>query len=202
MTVKPIILILALAAIGNGATIEFMGAPTGVNDGIDYVLPYQVTIDGMLQDVACFDSLDSVGPGDIWQANVLDLSDAAASGFFADGSLASYERVAWLSAQPYSDVLEQIGLQYAIWNVFDSVTRTTAAEESYSSAADAAAANNYAGFDFGVFRFIQEIGATAGASGTEQAFVFDPPPSSGPEPSTVILFGSGILLLVVGRLRR
>jgi hypothetical protein len=209
MTFKPHFLVpimaLALASVAQPATIQFVGTPTGVNDGSFYVLPYQLTIDLALQNVTCYDFLDDVNPGNAWQANILDLSDAADSGFFSTESVAAYERIAWLSAQTYLNSAEQIGLQYAIWDVFDPGVRTSADSLSYSQAADAAASGGYADFDFSNFRFIQEVGVVAGASGTFQAFVFQTAATVTslpdfaapiPEPSTNALFLCGILLLV------
>jgi hypothetical protein len=204
------VMALALASVAQPATIQFVGAPTGVNDGSFYVLPYQLTIDAALQNVTCYDFLDEVSPGNVWQANILGLSDAADSGFFSDESVSAYERIAWLSAQTYSNSAEQIGLQYAIWDVFDPGVRTNPDSVSYSQAADTAASGGYAGFDFSNFRFIQEVGAVAGTSGTFQAFVFQVAATTTsqreldapiPEPSTAVLFAGGILLLLAARTR-
>ena len=209
MKIKSALLVLSLVHVGGAATIQFVGAPTGVNDGSYYVMPYQITIDGSTQDVTCYDFLDDVNYGDTWQANILDVADAANSGFFAHGSLATYERIAWLSAQTYTDSAEQVGLQYAIWDVFSSTNLSNPDAVIYEQAADAAAADNYAGFNFSGFEFIQEIGAEAGASGTKQAFVYQStvnaaiaflsPSSPTPEPGTVTLFVLGILLLTMGK---
>jgi len=209
MRIKFAVLFLSLVHIGGAATIQFVGVPTGVNDGSYYVTPYQITIDGSTQDVTCYDFLDDVNYGDTWQANILDLADAANSGFFAHGSLATYERIAWLSAQTYTDSAEEIGLQYAIWDVFGSTNLTSPDTLIFEQEADAAAAENYAGFNFSGFEFIQEIGAVAGASGTKQAFVYQTtvstaiallsPSSPIPEPETVTLFVMGVLLLMLGK---
>jgi hypothetical protein len=189
--------LLAWAVLLPAATIVFEGAPTGVNDGKDYVLPYQVSIDGAMQLVDCIDFADSVSLNDTYVASVLTLEQAATSGFFSTGGgVGGYERVAWLSAQSYSGDAQQIGLQYAIWNVFGSAAQTADAV-MYENAADEAAAGGYAGFDFSTFRFIQQAGAVSGQSGTEQAFVFSTPNSpaspfnqqNAPEPVTIWLLG-------------
>ena len=203
---KPIILLLTLAAAASASTIVFGGEPTGVDDGKYYVLPYQLTIDGVSQLVTCYDTHDEVSSGDTWNANLLTLNQAAATGYF-DGAnaLAGYERVAWLSVQSYSGNDQQIGLQHAIWNVFGSAP-VTAAETTYDQAANAAAQSNYAGFNFSGFRFIEEVGATPGAPGTEQAFVFNLNPTSTtsatPEPGTLGLMLSGAALTFAGLRKR
>jgi hypothetical protein len=97
-----VLLLIALSGIAAqfaiADTIQFLGVPTGVNDGQYYDLPYQIAIDGAADLVACYDIFDDVNFGDIWQANLLTLAEAAASGYFSmdANALAGYERVAWL----------------------------------------------------------------------------------------------------------
>jgi hypothetical protein len=191
---------LLSAAAACASTIVFEGAPTGVNDGSWYVLPYEITIDGSSQLVACYDTFDDVNSGDTWNASLLTLDQAANSGYFTAGNaLANYERIAWLYAQPYSDTDQQIGLQYAIWNVFGSAPNT-ADSIAFENAATQAAANGYQGFDFSGFRFIQQPGITAGSPGAEQAFVYQVSVSGrgnpvAPEPSTLWSLAGGLFFL-------
>ncbi len=200
--------LLALAAVA-GATpkppasqITFVDAPTGVNDGAHYVMPYRITIDAAYRLVTCYDTFDEVKQGDTWQANLLSINDAAATGYFGGPqALPLYERVAWLSAQTYSNASQQVGLQHAIWRVFGSASQTQDAI-TYGNAADVAAANNYSGFDFSNFRFIEQVGGIPGHTGTEQAFVFRDGgvPAPLPEPGALAQLGAGVLLtLAAGR---
>ncbi len=168
-------------------TIQFLGVPTGVNDGQYYALPYQIAIDGTADLVACYDIFDDVNFGDIWQGNLLTLAQAAASGYFSmdANALAGYERIAWLDAQPYQNAAEQIGLQYAIWNVFGS-SQSSADAVIYEAEANAASAAGYSGFDFSNVRFIEQVGGVSGRPGTEQAFVYwQAPPRSELRPEVV-----------------
>jgi hypothetical protein len=204
-------LLATAAGLANADSIQFIGAPTGVNDGAYYDLPYQISINGVNELVTCYDLFDDVNSGDRWQANLLTLSQAAASGFFStdQGALARYEEIAWLDAQSYQNTTQQIGLQYAIWNVFGTYA-TTAASQSYVTQANAAAASGYQGFSFNNVRFIEQIGGVAGKPGTEQAFVYWETPatqseSTGratPEPATVWLFLASLLLVGLISLRR
>jgi hypothetical protein len=204
------ILLVLPASYAGADTIQFTGAPTGVNDGSFYVLPYQLTIDGSTQNVVCYDFFDEVSNGDAWQANILNIGMAATSGFFGSpDATAQYERVAWLTAQTWTDTDEQIGLQYAIWNVFDPGSTTSADALQYEQEADAAAGGGYNGFDFTPFRFIQEIGVLSGQPGTMQAFVYETSaggpdflsvqPTGAPEPRTWLMLISGGLLLFAGK---
>ncbi|HTA47385.1 MAG TPA: hypothetical protein VK789_33315 [Bryobacteraceae bacterium] len=193
-------LFTTLTVLANADIIQFVGAPTGVNDGSYYVLPYEVTVDGTPILVVCYDIYDEAYSGDTWQAQLMDLNQAASSGFFSttSGALADYEEVAWLDAQTYSTAAEQIGLQYAIWNVFGTYGSTPDSLE-YTAAANAAEALDYAGFSFSGVRFIQQAGASAGQTGTEQTFVYWDAQfnetGSLPEPGTVLLLVLGCISL-------
>ncbi|MEP6714806.1 MAG: hypothetical protein ABJC09_04490 [Terriglobia bacterium] len=215
---KPItipIVLAIIAAAAHASVIQFIDAPTHINDGSFFALPYEITIDGKPQLVACYDIYDDVNFGDTWQAQLLSLSQASITGFFSSNpaSLAKYERVAWLDAQPYSTTAEQIGLQYAIWDVFGSY-RSSPESLLYEASADRAAALNFAGVDFSQVRFIEQTGGVAGQSGTKQAFVFwQSLPSDSvtvnnptPEPQSLLLTLSGGLLIAgmvaMGRARR
>jgi hypothetical protein len=205
-------LLLSVAASADTATIEFLGT-TGVSDGTDFVLPYEVSINGVDQFVTCYDNLDVVSDGQIWQANLLTLSQAAANGYFSNDAnpTAGYERIAWLDTQTYSDQDQEIGLQYAIWSVFGNAPAATGTvltdELAYEAAADAAATGGYSGFDFSSFVFIEEDGGVPGAQGTEQAFVYSTSSSfpvggvdpAVPEPGGFALAGIGTILFVVRR---
>jgi hypothetical protein len=198
-------LLLAAVQFAHADTIQFLGVPTGVNDGQYYDLPYQIAIDGTADLVSCYDIFDDVNFGDVWNANLLTVTQAASTGYFSKdaNALAGYERIAWLDAQSYQTVAEQIGLQYAIWNVF-GVAQTSAAALDYEAQADAAAATGYSGFSFSNVRFIEQVGAISGQPGTEQAFVYwQSPPALGlssqsgavtPEPPTALLFFSCFLI--------
>jgi hypothetical protein len=197
-------LFAAAAGYANADNSQFVGVPTGVNDGHYYDLPYEVSINGVDQLVTCYDIFDDVNFGDKWQANLLTLSQASASGYFSanPGALASYEEVAWLDAQSYQNTSQQIGLQYAIWNVFGNYA-TSADSLAYTAQANAAAASGYQGFSFNNVRFIEQIGGVSGQNGTEQAFVYWEAPAlqSGnvplgtPEPAAFFLASLGLLAL-------
>ena len=197
-------LLAASTVFANAADIQFVGVPTGVNDGHYYVMPYQISIDGVLELVTCFDVYDDVNFGDEWQANLLTVNQAALSGFFSPDTAAQakYEEVAWLDAQTYQNTAQQIGLQYAIWNVFGTAPSTSESLQ-YVAEANAAASSGYQGFDFSNVRFIEQIGGVPRQEGTKQAFVYwEAPPTvrSGaasvvPEPGSGLLFIAGLVLI-------
>jgi hypothetical protein len=203
-------LLAGLATIAAADTIVFKGMPTGVTDGSLYVMPYQLTVDGVTLTVTCYDNYDEVQTGDTWQAQILTIQEAAVSGFFSENDeTARYKRIAWLSARNYANSDQQIALQHAIWNVFGSAYETDGSM-LYETAADNAAATGYAGFDFSIFRFIQQPGAHAGDPGVRQAFIYTVPlpPSGGfdtpavPEPAAFWLAGPALIIAGLSRRRR
>jgi hypothetical protein len=202
-------LFLAAAGFASADSIQFIGVPTGVNDGYYYDLPYEISIDGVDALVTCYDVFDDVNFGDQWQANLLTLSQASASGYFATypNAMAGYEEIAWLDAQTYTNTTQQIGLQYAIWNVFGNYA-TSAASLAYTAQANDAAASGYQGFSFSNVRFIEQIGGVAGQNGTEQAFVYWEAPPAQPEnvalatPEPATLWLALLVLVSLGATRR
>ena len=188
---------LGLSAHASTVSVTFAGAPTGVNDGADYVLPYQLNINGILTDATCYDIFDNVTGGESWTANALTLNQAAATGQFSGSgdSLSSYKEVGFLSLQTTNSPQDQIDLQHDIWNVFAAGTYTvTTGMQHYL---DLLATPAYANFDFGRVLFLEDVNGT----GRAQAFVIDPPTAS-PEPGTIMLMGAGALLIGIGRIRR
>jgi hypothetical protein len=192
-----VVLTLGLSAHAGTVSVTFIGTPTGVNDGADYVMPYQLNINGVLTDATCYDIFDNVTGGQSWTANALTLNQAAATGQFGGGvnSLSGYEEVAFLSLQTTNSSQNQVDLQHDIWNVFGSDTYSvTTGMQHYL---DMLATPAYANFDFGRVLFLEDVSRRERA----QAFVIDPPTAS-PEPGTIVLIGAGALLIGIGRIRR
>jgi hypothetical protein len=191
------VLALGLSAHAGTVSVTFIGAPTGVNDGVDYVLPYQLNINGILTDATCYDVFDNVSGGQSWTANALTVNQAAATGQFSGGplALAGYMEVGFLSLQTTRSPQDQIDLQHDIWNVFapGAYSVTTGMQMYLHLLATSA----YTNFDFGRVVFLEDVNQTRRA----QAFVIDPPAAT-PEPGTIVLMGAGALLIGIGRIRR
>lgn len=186
-----------------------------VNDGADYVLPYQLTIDGQdPYDADCYDFFDNVNLGQSWQANELTLNQAVTSGAFSGTSghgvgssaQADYEAIAWLSSQATPTPQSQIDLQHVIWNVFDpgAFAVTTSMAQILGNLA-AAQASSYNGFSFGNFLFLEATTGNPGDGTFPQAFIIDTGGNTNgtspavPEPGSVILLGIGVALIAVSR---
>lgn len=198
----------------DSVTVTLAGAGP-VNDGADYVLPYQLTIAGQgPYDADCYDFFDNVNVGQSWQANELTLNQAATFGAFSGTSghgvgsnaLADYEEVAWLSAQATPTPQSQVDLQHVMWNVFDpgAFAVTTSMQPILGNLA-AAEALSYNGFSFGNFLFLEATTGNPGDGTFPQAFVIDTGGNTtganpvAPEPGSVVLLGIGVALIAISR---
>jgi hypothetical protein len=189
--------------------VEFVGPGTSVADpsGVA-VTPYAIKIDGVDQVVTCYDLFDGIADGETWSAYEYSLADAIDHGMFSSGfgdPTLGYESVGWLSAQTYSTPEEEVGLQYAIWDVFADVNALSGDEatayQHYENLLTAEIGNNFADFDFSHTTFLEPTTGAVGATGTKQAFVFAVTSGGGdqtsaPEPGTIVMIGSGLLCLL------
>jgi len=213
--------------------------PSGVQDPYGhYVTPYEVQIDGpnghTVQLVTCYDIQDTISPQTPPLAlsyQELSIDDVLSDGMFRgtgglyDGTdvLNGYKSIAWLSTQTYSTTAQEIGLQYAIWDVFgqrpdegcsgshcvdlsalgssgDSSSARYAYDQ-YESLLAPHLSNSFAGFDFSNAVFLEPTAGAVGEAGTTQPFVFVTGggitnQSSTPEPGTIVMIGSGLLCLL------
>lgn len=204
------------AAMGYADSVTVTLTAAGpVNDGVDYVLPYQLSIDGQgPYDADCYDFFDSVYVGQSWQANELTINQAATAGAFSGSSapgvgsdaLADYEEIAWLSSQATPTAQSQVDLQHVIWNVFDpgAFVITTSMQQILSNLG-AAQASNYAGFSFADFVFLEGTTGNPGDGSFPQAFIVNTSGSTNgvnpiaPEPGSVVLLGIGMALIAIPR---
>jgi hypothetical protein len=80
-----------------------------------------------------------------------------------------------------------------IWNVFAPGTYTvTAGMQAYLNLLTGP---GFASFDFSRVEFLEDVDQTSRA----QAFVIDPP-STAPEPGTIVLAGAGALMVCLSRI--
>jgi hypothetical protein len=114
---------------GSAVTVTLLGT-AGINDGNDYVLPYNLVVDGQTIDAACYDFFDNVSIGQSWQANEFYLSEAATVGMFSQvaGSYEGYKLIGALYSIAVPTDQNKIDVQHVIWNVFDPGTFTSNTE--------------------------------------------------------------------------
>jgi len=85
-----------LLATNINVTVSLTSAGS-INDGVDYVLPYQLSIDGLAVAPDCYDFFDRIQLGQTWQANEWTLNDAAAQPNF---SIADFSNSLFAEAIP------------------------------------------------------------------------------------------------------
>jgi hypothetical protein len=189
---------MALSAQASTVSVTFLGTDTGVNNGADYVLPYQLSLDGITTDAACYDIFDDVNPGQSWIANVWTTPEAIAQGQFSGepNAATGYNEIAFLSQQTTSSSQDQIDLQEDIWNVFGGNRYTvTPGMQNYL---DLLSTSAYTNFNFGSVAFLEDVNQSAGRV---QAFVVSSSTPGlevlvpSPEPGTMTFLAGGLLLL-------
>ena len=197
-------LTMAFCAEASTVSVTFLSADTGVTNGTDYVLPYQLSIDGITTDATCYDIFDDVTFGQSWTANVLTTAQAIAEGQFssAPNAAVGYDEIAFLSQQTTSSPQDQIDLQEDIWNVFggDPYPVTTGMQNYLNLLATSAYSSS---FDFGSVDFLEDVNQ---GTGRAQAFVVHSSPglttvASIPEPGTMMLLVAGLLAMSVTAFR-
>ena len=195
---------MALSAEASTVSVTFLGADTGVNNGTDFVLPYQLSVDGITTDATCYDILDGVTLGETWIANVWTTPQAILEGQFSGepNAAAGYDEIAFLSQQTTSSAQNQIDLQEDIWNVFGgNQFSVTSGMQSYLDLLNTTA---YSNFNFGSVSFLEDADQDVPRA---QAFVVSSS-SPGllttvatPEPGTMTLLAGGLLLVCVKAFR-
>lgn len=193
-------LLLLSATVLNAETVHvtFQGVPTGVNDGVDYVAPYSLTVDGVYYDATCYDFFHSVTFGQSWNAKELTLSEAIAHGQFSGLSNASlgYRQIGFLAFLSAPTSLDQIDLQHVIWNVF--APDTFSVTPNMQSYLDLLSTSAFATYDYRKVVFLEDV---SNSSNHAQSFVIDPPVAA-PEPSYFGLILVGLSLITASSLRR
>jgi hypothetical protein len=210
----PALLFAGTILSADSVTVTLTGAGP-VNDGTDYVLPYELSIDGLAVSADCYDFFDEVQQGQAWQANELTLAEAASYGQFSglNNAIVDYEDVAWLSSQATPTQQSQIDLQHVIWNVFDPGQFAITPGMAYYLTSLALAQpyfvsdnnDNFANFDN--YTFIEAIPSPD--SSLPQAFVIQSGSAGGggqsggsatPEPDATFLLAVGLGMITFSRL--
>ena len=199
MLLTGIVAVMGGSAHADTIAVSFIGANTGVNNGADYVLPYQLSINDTIINAVCYDVFDQVTAGESWIANELTLDDAAVSGQFSGNpdARAAYKQIAFLSQQTTSSAQDQIDLQEDIWNVF--AVNKYAVTNGMQNYLNLLSTTDFTTFNFDQIRFLEDADQTR--SGRAQAFVIDPP-TGVPEPNTMLFLGGGCLLIVIRTLKQ
>jgi hypothetical protein len=189
------ILFFAAAVHANPVTMQFVGV-NGASGGGYYVSPYYGTMNGVPVTLFCVDIANHVSWGQVWQANLSTItngSDLSNTRYGGSVGLAAYQQAAWLINQFATHPSEYVDLQFALWNLFNA---SLAPDTVGSNAWLTLAAANYGSVNnLGSFRVVTNLGPVTHTGQVQEFIILTP------EPSALILFGSGLLGLS-GFLRR
>lgn len=187
------------ASMTNGAAITFLSV-NGISDGTDYVGPYTIQIDGATYQSMCYDFVDTVAIGQVWQANLLGLDNLNSSYFSTASDYdTGYHEIAWLFTQLLltTDPATQIDIQHAAWSIFDEPQfHNDMGAAVWRMAAHNATDQGYPGFDFSSYRLVESPQGQPRVQGLiVNGFGPSTLVSPVPESGTCLMLGCGLLML-------
>lgn len=193
---------LCVAAKANTVQVTFTGTG-GQVAGNAYVYPYYLNVNGSTVKAVCDDYTDDVTTNEKWYAATNSFSDLSKTLFASQpNAQQKYEEAAWLLLQFASHPTDTAGIQYAIWDLFDSGAPGYGSGQNGSAYWLTQAQNqNFSNIDFSSFVIYTPTAWWDPQTGKYDNLDLSTRPQeyiATPEPAAVILFGSAALLLMLG----
>jgi hypothetical protein len=200
------IFLLAAAALSATPTVSVKminaGSPSDIVNKVTvdgdtkygvYIGPYTLSIGGQNTAAMCIDFFDDSRVGDTWNAYVTQVGSSNLSSTYHPTYGQEYDEEAYLFGQITQSGADRTGLQEAAWDIMaygitNSSYKYLIGDNSYIDAALA----NYTKVNLGAYEIISDT-----VAGHEQEFIV-----AAPEPGSITLLGSGLLIGVGVAFRR
>jgi hypothetical protein len=195
---RTFVLLLTLLALtfSAGATtinVTFTGPQTNDSNGSSYVGPYNLTINGVSTLGTCITDTIDINTNFTWKA--VEVSPS----FYTGAIYTNLLQAEWLNQRfgvvASSDTADWVGIHQAIWDLFDPGKYTDSTTMTWLNAAQTPSHYNSVS-PTSFYVLVPEPNYQLN-QGVSQSFLVQGTPTLNqtPEPMTMLLFGSGLMLI-------
>ncbi len=213
MRFKNVLMTVALAIscvaprFASADTLTLVGTSGGSVNGVEtypYQLSYSTGETSTLMNMSCLNYNLEVSPGETWNVKVYPINDLPTIGLTNGASKYQLEEAAFLFNQYGKSSVAGVGkvndseIQFAIWALQDPAVLNNSGFDAVSAALDFDALLTVPELPSSYFNndavYIPDLSKTSGwTSGEPQSFISTVVVSQAPEPSSLALFGTGLL---------